>query len=146
MMMDRQDPFYSEENISHLLRSIEQLKAGNGKSHDLIKDDEDCKMTKNQMKAKELYPGIKDKENFSEDFLYNAICYFDASPENVVEMLNHMPAENGLQLYKALKQCRDETQKILKSTFEEHDFSDIFKDPEIEDIVFYQIAHGIPVS
>ena len=34
-------------------------------------------MTENQIKAKELYPGIKDKENYSEDFLYNAICYFE---------------------------------------------------------------------
>lgn len=30
------DPFYSDENMKHLMRSIENLESGNGKEHDLI--------------------------------------------------------------------------------------------------------------
>lgn len=33
------DPFYSESNMAHLERSINQLNAGNGKEHDLIEVD-----------------------------------------------------------------------------------------------------------
>lgn len=33
------DPFYSESNMAHLERSINQLDAGNGKEHDLIEVD-----------------------------------------------------------------------------------------------------------
>ena len=32
------DPFYSEANMAHLRRSIEQLNAGKGKEHELIED------------------------------------------------------------------------------------------------------------
>ncbi len=34
------DPFYSEENMSVLKRSIKQLDAGNGKKHELVEVDE----------------------------------------------------------------------------------------------------------
>ena len=103
-------------------------------------------MTENQIKAKELYPGIKDKENYSEDFLYNAICYFELEPEKVVDMLNAMPTQNGLKLCEAFKQCRVETRRILQEVLAEHDFSEVFHRPEIEDILFYQVAHGLPIS
>ena len=33
------DPFYSESNMAHLERSINQLNAGDGKEHDLIEVD-----------------------------------------------------------------------------------------------------------
>lgn len=33
------DPFYSESNMSHLERSINQLNEGNGKEHELIEVD-----------------------------------------------------------------------------------------------------------
>ena len=103
-------------------------------------------MTKNQIKAKELYPGIRDKENYTEDFLYNAICYFELPPEKVVEMLNDLPAEIGLELCDSFQKCRDATRKILQASLAEHDFSESFRSPEIEDILFYQMAHGLPVS
>lgn len=32
------DPFYSEENMMHLSRSIRNLEAGNGSEHDIIED------------------------------------------------------------------------------------------------------------
>lgn len=34
------DPFYSKSNISHIMRGIEALDAGNGTEHELIEDDE----------------------------------------------------------------------------------------------------------
>lgn len=34
-----EDPFYSEENMARLRRSIDQLKAGQGKEHELIEVD-----------------------------------------------------------------------------------------------------------
>ncbi|MCI7092333.1 MAG: type II toxin-antitoxin system RelB/DinJ family antitoxin [Lachnospiraceae bacterium] len=32
------DPFYSEENMMHLSRSIRNLESGNGSEHDIIED------------------------------------------------------------------------------------------------------------
>lgn len=32
------DPFYSDENMKHLKKSINNLESGNGKEHDLIED------------------------------------------------------------------------------------------------------------
>lgn len=32
------DPFYSEENMMHLSRSIRNLESGNGAEHDIIED------------------------------------------------------------------------------------------------------------
>ena len=32
------DPFYSEENMKHLRRSIHNLESGNGSEHDIIED------------------------------------------------------------------------------------------------------------
>ena len=34
------DPFYSDENMAVLKRSIKQLESGNGKKHDIIEVDE----------------------------------------------------------------------------------------------------------
>lgn len=34
------DPFYSEPNLSHIMRGIEQLKAGKGVMHDIIEADD----------------------------------------------------------------------------------------------------------
>ena len=34
------DPFYSEENMAHLRRAIDQLNAGRGVEHELLEDDE----------------------------------------------------------------------------------------------------------
>lgn len=103
-------------------------------------------MTKNQMKARELYPGIWDKENYSEDFLYNAICYFELPPEKVVDMLNDLPKEKGLKLCEHFQEFRDTTKKALQATLAEGGFSEFFHSPEMEDTLFYQIAHGLPVS
>ena len=36
VIQEKKDPFYSDTNMSYLLKSIEQLEAGNGKSHELI--------------------------------------------------------------------------------------------------------------
>ncbi len=32
------DPFYSDENMKHLKKSIQNLESGNGNAHDLIED------------------------------------------------------------------------------------------------------------
>ena len=103
-------------------------------------------MTKNQMKAKELYPGIRDKENYSEDFLYNAICYFELEPEKVVDIINDLPVQVGQKWCDSFRKCRDATHEMLQTCLAEHDFSEPFHSPEIEEILFYQMAHGLPVS
>ncbi len=102
-------------------------------------------MTKRQTKAHELYERITDKNKVSEDFLYNAICYFDIDPENVVDLLNELPAENCTKLDRALADCREAVRKVRKETLESGSFSKGFHDPEIEDIIFYQFAHGEPI-
>jgi len=102
-------------------------------------------MTKNQTKAHELYAKILDKTKVSENFLYNSICYFDLYPELVVEMLNELPAEECEKLDSAFQTCREQTKKVLDVTLETGNFSKIFHEPEVEDILFYQNAHGEPI-
>lgn len=99
-------------------------------------------MTKNQKKARELYPQIEDKSKVSEEFLYNAICCFEISPDDVVELLNDMPAEECAKLSAAFRDCREHVKKVSKATLESGDFSEPFHSPEIEDILFYQISNG----
>ena len=103
-------------------------------------------MTKNQIKAHELYEKMENKDGISEEFLYNAICYFEIPPEKVVEMLLQLPDENKEQLTKAFADVRSSVKEMLKKTLESHDFSAPFHNEEIEDIIFYQVAHGQPVS
>lgn len=81
-----------------------------------------------------------------EDFLYNAICYFDISPEQVVTELNKLSPDIAKNLSDSFKACRESCRKCLSATLSSADFSDIFHDPEIEDILFYQIAHGLPIQ
>ena len=103
-------------------------------------------MTKNQKKAHELYKNIEDKEKISEEILYNAICYFELPPENVAELLLKLSAKDCENLSNAFADTREFVRKTLCEILASHDFSAPFHDEEIEDIIFYQISHGIPVS
>lgn len=103
-------------------------------------------MTKKQQLAHDMYSKITDTEKISEDFLYNAICYFDISPEQVVTELNKLPTDIAKKLSDSFKECRESCRKCLSTTLSSADFSDIFHDPEIEDILFYQMAHGMPIQ
>lgn len=102
--------------------------------------------SKNMSMALELYGEIDDQKKVSVDLLYNAICYFDLEPEQVISMLNGLSEESCAELDSAFKQCRDYVRKMRENILEEGNFSEFFHSPEVEDILFYQIAHGISVS
>ncbi len=102
-------------------------------------------MTKNRSLAEKLYGGIKDKKKISVDFLYNAICYFEMKPKKVVKMLNECPKDECSSLDKAFFDIRAEVKEMLAGILSKGEFSEPFHDPEVEDILFYQMAHGYPV-
>lgn len=103
-------------------------------------------MTKNQQIAHELYSSITDKEKTSEEFLYNAICYFDAAPNEIVPELEKLPPDIAKKLSDSFRECRKACRECLSATLSSADFSEAFRDPEIEDILFYQMAHGLPIQ
>ena len=59
--------------------------------------------------------------------------------------MTELPAENCEELSKALAETRHDVRNMLQEILASHDFSAPFHDKEVEDIIFYQIAHGIPV-
>lgn len=103
-------------------------------------------MTKNENIAHELYGKIENKELISEALLYNSICYFEIEPEGVVELLNNIPKAECRTLDRSFSDVRTQVRLLLSNILSSHEFSEPFSDPEIEDIVFYQIAHGYPVG
>lgn len=57
--------------------------------------------------AKRWYPKIQDKEKVSEEFLRNAICFYEEKPERVVNFLNELPKENCERLEGAFTRIRE---------------------------------------
>ena len=103
-------------------------------------------MTKNEGIAHKLYEKIGNKELISETLLYNSICYFEIEPEEVIELLNSVPKAELRTLDRSFSDVRTRVRELLSNILSSHAFSEPFYDPEIEDIVFYQIAHGYPVG
>lgn len=105
-------------------------------------------MTKAQEQAHKLITKMnhKNKDKITEEFLYNAICYFEMESEDVVKLLSKMPKEKCDELATALADAREDVKEILKKSLESGDFSEIFHDKEIEDILFYQMTHGYEIG
>lgn len=104
----------------------------------------DIHMTKAQEQAHKLIRKVnhKNKDKISEEFLYNAICYFEMKPEDVVKLLSRMSKEKCDELAMAFDDARKYVNGILKKTLDDGDFSEAFHNKELEDILFYQVAHG----
>ena len=103
-------------------------------------------MTELQSLAYKMYDRVKDKEAISREFLYNAICYFELSPESVVDLLNDLQEEQCKCLGKALAQAWEQTIKIHSDALSGEASMERFKDPEILEIIFYEISHGYPIE
>ena len=103
-------------------------------------------MTKAMNKANELYHLIDNQEKVTLDFLYDAICYFEEAPEKVVEILNKLPDEESARLKEAFSETRETVKTILEKTLSSGAFGEAFHDPEVEDILFYQMAHGYEIG
>lgn len=98
------------------------------------------------MRKEFIYEKIGNKELISETLLYNSICYFEIEPEEVIELLNSVPKAELRTLDRSFSDVRTRVRELLSNILSSHAFSEPFYDPEIEDIVFYQIAHGYPVG
>ena len=103
-------------------------------------------MTKALNKANELYHLIDNQEKVTLDFLYDAICYFETDPEEVVEILNKISEEESVRLKEAFSETRKTVKTILEETLSAGTFGEAFHDPEVEDILFYQMAHGYDIG
>lgn len=103
-------------------------------------------MTKNEKIAHELYAKVMDKDKISEELLYNAICYFENEREKVIDILGKMEFESCQTLEREFADARNSIREALKTTLTSGKFSAPFHDPNIEDILFYQMTHGYPVG
>lgn len=83
-------------------------------------------MTKAQEQAHKLMKTIKhdSRNKISEEFLYNAICYFEIEPEDVITLLSEMSKESCEKIATLFTNTRVQVKKILEKNLSEVDISD----------------------
>ena len=82
---------------------------------------------KSKKLAKKWYPKIEDKEKVSEEFLRNALCFYEQPPERTVNFLNELPAESCQRLDVAMAKMRERAQQhILENKLSKKKEDEIF--------------------
>ena len=124
-------------------------------------------MTKKQRLAHEIYSKTNDNDKITEDFLYNALCFFSDEiqvatdnvenetknggvsidgeifyTDKVMEKILTFTDEDIEKLTVNFNEIRGFTKNILTETLKSGLFSEAFHDTELEDIIFFQISHG----
>lgn len=89
-----------------------------------------------------------EKANISMELLYNAICYYHGDAEEIVQKLLHMDQATLIKLEKSLADTRKHVKKLHQTTLNAMPASArlTFGSPEIEDIIYYRIANGLPIA
>ena len=103
-------------------------------------------MTKNEELAHKLYEKVINKETVRIEFLWNAFCYFEVEPEEVISIINKLSDDDRKTLDIEFSTVRKQVRKALGDALSSYDFHEDFHNPEIEDILFYQVSHGYPIG
>lgn len=107
-------------------------------------------MTECYRYAVDTYAQMTDaaKAKISLDLLYNAICYYHGDAEEIVQKLLHMDQMALTKLEKTLADTRKHVKKLHQATLDAMPASArlTFGSPEIEDIIYYRIANGLPIA
>ena len=63
--------------------------------------------------ARKWYNKIEDKQKVSQEFLRNAICFYQEPPERVVNFLNSLPADRCEKLEKTFANIREKAKAYI---------------------------------
>ena len=107
-------------------------------------------MTECYRYAMDTYEQMNDDEKakISLELLYNAICYYHGDASEIVQKLIHMDQPTLAKLEKSLTDMRRHVKKLHKAALSAMPASgwSIFATGEVEDIIFYRIANGLPIA
>lgn len=89
-----------------------------------------------------------EKAKISLELLYNAICYFHGDALEIVQKLLQMDQMTLTKLEKSLADTRKHVKNLHQATLDAMPASArlTFGSPEIEDIIYYRIANGLPIA
>lgn len=99
-------------------------------------------MTKCQEMAQSLYDRINDHDVVTEEFFYNALCFFGISPDIVVDALNDCDPQVAKEMAKGLAEYRNLAQTMIRNAQKRGDWPDLLLDQELEDALLYWIVRA----
>lgn len=99
-------------------------------------------MTKRQEMAQILYDRINDHDVITEEFFYNALCFFNISPDIVIDALNDCDPRVAKEMARGLADYRNMAQKLIRDAQKRGDWPDSLPDQELEDALLYWIVHA----
>ena len=107
-------------------------------------------MTECYRYALDTYEQMTDAEKakISLDLLYNAICYFHGDAKEIVQKLLHMDQATLSKFEASLTATRQQVKKMHKAALAAMPAlsQSAFASRDVEDILFYRIANGLPIA
>lgn len=107
-------------------------------------------MTECYRYAVDTYEQMTDAEKakISLDLLYNAICYFHGDALEIVQKLLHMDQATLSKFGASLTATRQQVKKMHKAALAAMPAlsQSAFASRDVEDILFYRIANGLPIE
>lgn len=107
-------------------------------------------MTECYRYALDTYEQMTDAEKakISLDLLYNAICYFHGDAKEIVQKLLHMDQATLSKFGASLTATRQQVKKMHKAALAAMPAlsQSAFAFRDVEDILFYRIANGLPIA
>lgn len=89
-----------------------------------------------------------EKAKISLDLLYNAICYFHGDALKIVQKLLHMDQVTLNQFADSLAATRQHVRQMHQAALAAMPAlsQSAFASQDVEDILFYRIANGLPIA
>lgn len=107
-------------------------------------------MTECYRYALDTYEQMTDAEKakISLDLLYNAIYYFHGDAKEIVQKLLHMDQATLSKFGASLTATRQQVKKMHKAALAAMPAlsQSAFASRDVEDILFYRIANGLPIA
>ena len=107
-------------------------------------------MTECYRYAVDTYEQMADAEKakISLELLYNAICYYHGDAEEIVQKLLHMDQMTLNQFADSLAATRQHVSQMHQAALAAMPAlsQSAFASRDIEDILFYRIANGLPIA
>lgn len=107
-------------------------------------------MTECYRYALDTYEQMTDAEKakISLELLYNAICYFHGDAKEIVQKLLHMDQATLSKFGASLTATRQQVKKMHQAALAAMPAlsKSAFASRDVEDILFYRIANGLPIA
>ena len=89
-----------------------------------------------------------EKAKISLELLYNAICYSHGDAKEIVQKLLHMDQMTLNQFADSLAETRQHVKQMHQAALAAMSAlrQSVFASQDVEDILFYRIANGLPIK